>query len=162
MAIAGGGGAVVGLPPRYAVERVLGQGGMATVYLARDTATETVVALKVLHPELRPSDAIVTRFCKELGVARRIRHPAVIATHDLVRTDDCVCLVMEYFEGTDLKLRLRRHARVLGNALRLLRGPSPDGPVGRGAVARSQRSGGVRPGVVYGARSSGVLDSQRR
>ncbi len=100
------------LPPRYHVERELGRGGMATVYLALDVETGSQVALKVLHRALRQDVLVVSRFKREMTAARRIRHPGVIAIYDLVETPACLCLVLEHHPGQDLKRLLRLRGKL--------------------------------------------------
>jgi serine/threonine protein kinase len=96
------------LPARFELEARLGRGGMATVYLAMDTTTQTRVALKVLHPHLRDDKLVVARFRREIAAARRIQHPNIIRIHDLIETPRLDCLVLEYQSGGDLKQVIRR------------------------------------------------------
>ncbi len=98
-----------GLPARFAVQGKLGQGGMASVYLAFDDVTGTQVAIKILHPHLRSDEMVVQRFRREIAAARRIAHENVIAIFDLLTTDDAVALVLEYHAGADLKRIVRRN-----------------------------------------------------
>ena len=72
---------------RYQVERELGRGGMATVYLARDLRHDRLVALKVLHPELAGSLG-PDRFLREIGIAARLQHPNILALFDSGTTED--------------------------------------------------------------------------
>ena len=65
---------------RYRVERELGRGGMATVYLARDLRHDRPVALKVIHPEL--SAALGERFHREIRLAASLGHPHILTVHD--------------------------------------------------------------------------------
>src|ERR1044071_8277973 len=69
------------LRERYALERELGQGGMATVYLARDLRHDRNVALKVLRPELAASLG-PERFLREIRIAARLQHPHILPVHD--------------------------------------------------------------------------------
>ncbi|MDQ3136262.1 MAG: serine/threonine protein kinase, partial [Gemmatimonadota bacterium] len=66
---------------RYRVERELGRGGMATVYLACDLRHDRLVALKVLHPELAGSLG-PDRFLREIGIAARLQHPNILSLFD--------------------------------------------------------------------------------
>src|SRR5512137_1712826 len=91
------------LPTRFKVLAKLGQGGMAEVFLAEDTVARTQVALKVLHPHLRREPLVVERFRREIAASRRIAHKSIVAIHDLVETDEALCLVLEYVPGADLK-----------------------------------------------------------
>jgi len=127
--------APAGLPERFEVRGLLGTGGMATVYLARDRLVGGDVALKVLHAHLRSDALVVQRFRREISAARRIAHPNVIAIHDLVENEQTVCLVLEHHPGLDLKRRLRLH------------GPLPPAEVLR--VAR-QVLGGLEAAHAHG------------
>ena len=69
------------LPDRYQLERELGRGGMATVYLARDLKHDRMVALKVLHPELAASLG-PERFLREIKVVAGLQHPNILPVHD--------------------------------------------------------------------------------
>src|ERR671927_1495957 len=70
-----------GLSGRYALERELGRGGMATVYLAQDLRHDRPVALKVLHPELAATLG-PERFLREIKLAARLQHPHILSVHD--------------------------------------------------------------------------------
>jgi serine/threonine-protein kinase len=109
------------LAGRYAVERELGRGGMATVYLAHDARHDRPVAIKVLHPWLAMElgDA---RFAREIAIAARLQHPHVLTIHDSGVADGLPYYVMPYVDGESLRARLARDgARPLGEAVRLLR-----------------------------------------
>src|SRR3990172_3831425 len=69
------------LADRYAIQREVGRGGMATVFLARDLKHDRLVALKVLHPELAASLG-PERFLREIQVAARLSHPHIVPLHD--------------------------------------------------------------------------------
>jgi len=88
----------------YSVERVLGEGGMGRVYLARHTRiAQKRVAVKVLHPEYMRSAEVLARFQREAETAASISHPNVIAVYDIDRTLlGSPYLVSEYLEGLDL------------------------------------------------------------
>jgi serine/threonine-protein kinase len=70
-----------GLADRYRLERELGRGGMATVYLARDLRHKRPVALKVLHPELAQTVG-PERFQREIETVARLQHPHILTVHD--------------------------------------------------------------------------------
>ena len=95
------------LERRYAIERKLGEGGMATVYLADDLKHERKVALKVLKPELA---AVVgaERFLAEIKVTANLQHPNILPLHDSGEADGFLFYVMPYVEGDTLKDRLAR------------------------------------------------------
>ncbi len=103
-----------GLRGRYAIERELGRGGMATVWLARDLRFNRLVALKVLRPELAASLG-GERFLQEIMLAARLQHPHVVSVYDSgeVETPDApdaptLWFTMPYVEGESLRERLRR------------------------------------------------------
>jgi serine/threonine protein kinase/Flp pilus assembly protein TadD len=95
------------LAPTYTVDRELGRGGMATVYLAQDTKHERVVALKVLHPELAASLG-PDRFLREIRVAARLNHPHILPLFDSGEIEGLLYYVMPYVEGESLRERLDR------------------------------------------------------
>ena len=90
------------LSDKYDIERELGRGGMATVYLAHDRKHDREVALKVLHPEL--SSALgPDRFLREIKVAARLNHPHILPLHDSGEADGFLYYVMPYVEGESLR-----------------------------------------------------------
>jgi serine/threonine-protein kinase len=109
------------LDGRYAVERRLARGGMATVYRALDRRLDRVVAVKVMHPALADDEEFVARFIREARAAARLSHPNVVAVYDQGADDGVVFLVMEYVSGRTLRAVLREHGRLTaGQALRIL------------------------------------------
>src|SRR5436190_8885776 len=95
------------LAGRYTLERELGQGGMATVYLARDVRHERPVALKVLRAE--QSAALgAERFDREIKLLARLRHPFVLPLHDSGEAAGSLYFVMPYVEGESLRARIAR------------------------------------------------------
>src|SRR5881409_3697047 len=95
------------LAGRYTIERELGRGGMATVYLARDLKHDRPVALKVLRPDLA---AVLGsgRFLREIQIAAHLTHPHILPLHDSGETDGFLYYVMPYVEGESLRERLDR------------------------------------------------------
>lgn len=92
------------LAPGFRVLRPLGEGAMAHVYLAQETALERLVAIKVLRPEFTGDDTATRRFLREARSAARISHPAVVAVHRVGELHDGLpYLVMEYVEGRTLE-----------------------------------------------------------
>ena len=85
----------VGLRDRYAIERPLGRGGMATVYLAQDLKHDRPVALKVLLPELAASLG-PERFQREIRLAARLQHPHILTVHDSGETAGHLWFTMPY------------------------------------------------------------------
>jgi len=94
---------------RFEIVRILGRGGMGTVYLARDQRLGRQVALKVLHAEQLASEDRRTRFLREARAVAAVRHQNVATIYEVDETDDGVpFLVMEYCEGETLSQRMRR------------------------------------------------------
>ncbi len=108
---------------RYQVERELGRGGMATVYLARDLRHDRLVALKVLHPELAGSLG-PDRFLREIGIAARLQHPNILSLYDSGTTEapsgTRPFYAMPYVPGESLRDRLSREKQLgMVDALRI-------------------------------------------
>jgi eukaryotic-like serine/threonine-protein kinase len=104
------------LSERYLLEREVGAGGMATVYLARDLRHKRSVAVKVVLPELG-GPAGVERFLREIELAARLQHPHILPVFDsgVVDSQDAVPVpyfVMPYVEGETLRQRLQREGRL--------------------------------------------------
>jgi len=93
---------------RFEVLRILGKGGMGTVYLARDSRLERPVAVKVLHIEDLASDDRRARFLREARTAASIRHPNVATIYEVGESQGIPFIVMEYCEGETLAQRIRR------------------------------------------------------
>ena len=109
------------LVDRYAFERELGRGGMATVYLARDLRHDRPVALKVLHPELA---AVVgpERFQREIRLAARLQHPHILTVLDSGESGGRLWFTMPFIEGESLRDRLNRERQLpVEDALRIAR-----------------------------------------
>jgi eukaryotic-like serine/threonine-protein kinase len=110
-----------GLSGTYAIERELGRGGMATVYLAQDLKHGRPVALKVLRPALAVSMG-PDRFRREITTAARLQHPHILSVHDSGETAGLLWYTMPFVRGESLKDRLRRDGRLpLDEALRITR-----------------------------------------
>jgi tRNA A-37 threonylcarbamoyl transferase component Bud32 len=99
------------LAHRYAIEREVGRGGMATVYLAQDLKHRRQVAVKVLHPHLAAAIGH-ERFLQEIEVVARLRHPHILPLHDSGDADGTLYYVMPYVEGESLRDRLNREKRL--------------------------------------------------
>ncbi len=107
------------LAGRYALERELGRGGMATVYLARDVRHKRPVALKVLHPELAAGLG-PGRFEREIEFAARLQHPHILTVLDSGETAGQLWFTMPFVEGESLRDRLRRERQLpVEDALRI-------------------------------------------
>ena len=118
------------LGDRYRIERELGQGGMAVVFLAEDLKHHRRVAIKLLKPEL---SAILgsERFLREIGIAATLQHPHMLPLYDSGQADGLLYYVMPYAEGESLRQRLAREQQ-------LPRRGAPDHP-------RSRQRPPVRP-----------------
>ncbi|MEO8193243.1 MAG: protein kinase [Gemmatimonadales bacterium] len=104
---------------RYRIERELGSGGMATVYLAHDIKHDRNVAVKVLRPELA---AVIgaDRFLAEIKTTANLQHPHILPLHDSGSVDGILFYVMPYIDGESLRDRLNReHQLPVSEATRL-------------------------------------------
>jgi len=109
------------LADHYAIERELGRGGMATVYLASDLKHRRTVAIKVLRPEIA-SLLGPDRFVREVEIAARLNHPHILALHDSGDADGFLFYVMPYVAGESLRHRLDREKQLsLDEALAITR-----------------------------------------
>jgi eukaryotic-like serine/threonine-protein kinase len=107
------------LGDRYRIERELGRGGMATVYLAHDLRHDRPVALKVLHHELA-STLGPERFQREIKFAARLQHPHILSVHDSDETAGRLWFTMPFVEGESLRSRLNREGQLpIEDALRI-------------------------------------------
>jgi len=107
------------LSDRYVVERELGQGGMATVWLARDLKHERHVAVKVLHPDLAAALG-AERFLAEIKTTANLQHPHILPLHDSGAADGFLFYVMPYVEGESLRGRLQRERQLpIDDAVRI-------------------------------------------
>ena len=99
------------LEGRYTIERELGEGGMATVYLADDLKHERKVALKVLKPELAAAVG-AERFLAEIKTTANLQHPHILPLHDSGEADGFLYYVMPYVQGDTLMDRLGREQQL--------------------------------------------------
>jgi eukaryotic-like serine/threonine-protein kinase len=97
---------------RYQLLEVLGRGGMGTVYRARQSQLEKLVALKLLDPLRAGKPGAMTRFLREARAAAQIRHPNVVEVFDVGFDDGSAFLAMELLEGHDLAAHLARRGRL--------------------------------------------------
>src|SRR6266545_1703103 len=86
------------LADRYQIDRELGHGGMAVVFLAKDLKHHRQVAIKVLRPELAQALG-ADRFLREIEIAARLNHPHILGLHDSGRADGFLYYVMPFVEG---------------------------------------------------------------
>ena len=109
------------LRDRYTIQRELGRGGMAVVYLAHDVRHDRPVALKVLHSDLGASLG-PERFQREIQLTARLQHPHILAVHDSGETAGRLWYTMPYFPGESLRVRLDREGQLpLEDALAIAR-----------------------------------------
>src|SRR3970040_1501661 len=99
------------LADRFRVEREIGRGGMATVYLARDLRHDRDVALKVLQPELAAALG-KDRFLREIALSARLDHPHVLPLLDSGEAGGFLYYVMPYVRGESLRDRLKRERQL--------------------------------------------------
>jgi serine/threonine-protein kinase len=108
------------LAGRYRIERELGAGGMATVFLAHDVKHQRQVALKVLHDDLAASLG-AERFLAEIRTTANLQHPHILPLHDSGEVDGLLYYVMPFVRGESLRDRLNRETRLsVDDAVRLV------------------------------------------
>jgi len=141
------------LAGHYALERELGRGGMAVVYLARDVRLDRPVAIKLLPPDLAAHDKLRARFMREARTAARLSHPHIVPIHAVDEVRGYVFYVMSYVDGETLAERVAN------------RGPLPPREASRllqevaGALAAAHGQGvvhrDVKPGNILLERATG-------
>jgi len=110
------------LGPGYAVERAIGQGGFAAVYLVRDLSLKRPLAIKVLSPDLLLSTTAQERFRREAETVAQLSHPHIVPLHFIGNANDIFYLAMEFVDGESLADRLEREGRIgVEDASRILR-----------------------------------------
>src|SRR5687768_5626410 len=136
------------LEGRYTIERLVGEGGMATVYLARDLRHRRNVALKVLRPDLGAVLGL-ERFTSEIEVTANLQHPNLLPLFDSGAAGDLLFYVMPFVEGESLRARLDREKQLpIDDAIRLATAVASALDSGAGipdAGARQRRE--LRPGA---------------
>jgi serine/threonine-protein kinase len=109
------------LNERYRIEREVGVGGMATVYLARDLRHDRDVAIKVLHPDLAAALGS-ERFLSEIKTTAKLQHPHILPLLDSGAADGVLYYVMPYVSGESLRTRLERETQLaVDDAVRIAR-----------------------------------------
>jgi len=103
----------------FRVMRVLGRGGMGTVYLARDTLLGRKVALKVIKAEAVGSDRAINRLLEEARTTARFSHPNIVAIHAVGRHEGQPYLALEYLEGQTLRERMNERPSTVQETLRV-------------------------------------------
>ena len=94
----------------YRLRAVVGRGGMSVVYQAENPRLGSVVALKVLAPEIATDDVFRARFLEESRIAASLNHPNVIPIYDMGPYEDLLYIAMRYVAGTDLRAMLKKHS----------------------------------------------------
>jgi Protein kinase domain len=97
----------------YRLRAVLGRGGMSVVYQAENPRLGSLIALKVLAPELAADDAFRARFLEESRIAASLNHPNVIPIYDMGSHQDLLYIAMRYVSGTDLRQVMKKRGRVI-------------------------------------------------
>lgn len=97
---------------RYEIIKTIGEGGMANVYLARDTILDRNVAIKVLRGDLSSDEKFVRRFQREALSASSLSHPNIVEIYDVGEDDGDYYIVMEYVDGKNLKQLLKKRERL--------------------------------------------------
>jgi serine/threonine-protein kinase len=97
---------------RYEILRILGEGGMANVYLAEDTILGRKVAVKVLRGDLASDDKFVRRFQREALAASSLNHPNIVEVYDVGEDNGDFYIVMEYIEGKNLKQLIKKRGNL--------------------------------------------------
>lgn len=93
---------------RYEIIRMIGEGGMANVYLAQDTILDRKVAVKILRGDLAGDEKFVRRFQREAISASSLTHPNIVEMYDVGEDDGKYFIVMEYVDGKTLKNLIKR------------------------------------------------------
>jgi serine/threonine-protein kinase len=105
------------LSGQYVVERLLGQGGMGTVFLARDVTLDRPVAIKVISPDVAASAELRQRFLLEARTVARLRHPNIVSVYSAGESDGLLWFAMEFVPGESLRDRLQRDRVVPANVV---------------------------------------------
>jgi serine/threonine protein kinase len=140
----------------YRTRAVLGRGGMSVVYQAENLRLSSIIALKVLAPELAADDVFRARFLEESRIAASLNHPNVIPIYDMGSQDDLLYIAMRYVSGTDLRQIIKKRGRILPAAAVFLLGQAAralDAAHRKGLVHRD-----VKPGNLLIERGSDEAD----
>jgi serine/threonine protein kinase len=140
----------------YRVRSVLGRGGMSVVYQAENLRLSSVIALKVLAPELAADDVFRARFLEESRMAASLNHPNVIPIYDMGSQDDLLYIAMRYVSGTDMRQMIKKRGRILPATTLFLVGQAAralDAAHRKGLVHRD-----VKPGNLLIERGSDEAD----
>ncbi len=130
----------------YRLRAVLGRGGMSVVYQAENPRLGSVIALKVLAPELAGDDAFRTRFLEESRIAASLNHPNVIPIYDAGSSDGLLYIAMRYVSGTDMRQMIKKRGRLLPGTAWFLLGQAAralDAAHRKGLVHRDVKPGNL-------------------
>src|SRR6266566_1184765 len=130
----------------YRMRSVLGRGGMSVVYQAENLRLSSIIALKVLAPELASDDVFRARFLEESRIAASLNHPNVIPIYDMGSQDDLLYIAMRYVSGTDLRQMIKKRGRLRSETARFLLGQAAralDVAHHRGLVHRDVKPGNL-------------------
>jgi len=105
------------LGAQYTVERLLGQGGMGSVYLARDITLDRQVAIKVINPEVSRDPTLRARFLQEARTVARLRHPNIVPVYAASESAGVLFFVMEYVPGESLRDLMAREGKLTGERM---------------------------------------------
>ncbi len=93
---------------KYEVMETIGRGGMGTVYKARQTNLDRIVAIKMLSEELASDPEFRARFQQEATVVARLNHPNIVQVHDIEPHNNTFCIIMEFVDGENLQAKIDR------------------------------------------------------
>jgi len=130
----------------YRIRSVLGHGGMSVVYQAENLRLSSVLALKVLVPELADHDVFRARFLEESRIAASLNHPNVIPIYDMGSSDGLLFIAMRYVSGTDLRQMIKKRGRILPASALFLTGQAAralDAAHRKGLVHRDVKPGNL-------------------
>lgn len=104
------------LDQRYELQELIGGGGMADVYKARDLLLDRAVAVKILHEQFKSDTEFINRFHREAQAAARLSHPNIVNIFDVGVTGEAHYIVMEYVPGSTLKDKIKQEGHLSVNA----------------------------------------------